>query len=249
VSCFLLNALPNPPNEGVEVVPPNEGVEVVPKLNVGAVLTAGFLFSVAAVVVLEAPKVKFDKADFSAVPVVRVAAGANGLEDVLNGNAGSLDASVEVFVVDEGSEVGNLKPVDAGAAIEAVREEGGESVISILSSNSCGIADAGATEGESFLGGCSAAAGCVCGAPSLKDVDIAEPKEEGAKDGAALADSVSLVAVPFVAGAAVVVEVAGAPNNGVADSVLGLEAVVPKLNPPPNAGAAVTGAAGSIFCS
>ena len=75
----------------------------------------------------------------------------------MNENVGAFGASVVVFAIEDGSDVGNLKPVDAGATIDAVRDAGGESVISIESSSSCGTAEAGATGEGSFLGTSSAA--------------------------------------------------------------------------------------------
>jgi hypothetical protein len=153
-----------------------------------------------------------------------------------------------VFTFDDGFDVGNLNPVEIGAAIDAVREAGGESVISILSSNSWGMADAGIIGGDSFLDE-SSTGFCCADDPNLKDVDIADPNDEEEKDGGG-ADSVSLVVVvPFV----VVVVVVGAPNNGFADSVsCCLEIAFPKLNPledDPNTGAVVTGAGVSVFDS
>src|SRR5438270_9281314 len=88
---------------------------------------------------------------------------------------------------------------------------------------------------------------CITGGPNLKEVDIAEPKEENDCVGAG---SESLV-VPFVVGAVVVViVVAGAPNNGLEVSVSGLEVEPPNWKPPveePKAGAAVTGAGAISF--
>ena len=81
---------------------------------------------------------------------------------------------------------------------------------------------------------------CVAGCPNLKEVDIAEPKEENDCVGAG---SESLV-VPFVVGAVVVVIVlARAPNNG-------LEVELPNWKPPveePKPGAPVTGAGAISF--